>query len=361
MARADARAEFWEELVDRLGRVRKNESWLSRRLDVPAQTLSSWKQRGQFRRACLPRLVELLGWDGLDEEEAGRLGVELIEGRPSAHVQAHPTEEVLRRANREYRLAEKTFRRYAGHTVRVVDSLGEGCCYAFSACTNSPYEFENTQDGRLLAAAIAKAICKGMLCLYIRPTEAGVSYYRDTWNYGQLVYQENAVREMATFRAQLKGWMVRGEVEGQPKLSADEADRLLHERLDQCHVTRSPMWLPGVSLCMAGWTHDRELKARMTISLPGGRFGGMLVYPRYLTLEFRFLRFLRAVVLQACKEVRARKEGRTDGQVQLVVPEGPGTLGRVERFYERYSELLRSVYSVEPAEGALSQDTCDGR
>jgi len=148
--------------------------------------------------------------------------------------------------------------------------------------------------------------------------------------------------------------MVRGEVEGHPKLPAGEADRLLHERLDQCHVNRSPMWLPGVSLCMVGWTHDRELKARMTIGLPGARFGGMLVYPRYLTLEFRFLRFLRAVVLQAGKEVRARRQGRTDGQVQLVLPETPEALGRVERFYEKYSELLRSVYSVEPAEGALS-------
>ena len=71
------------------------------------------------------------------------------------------------------------------------------------------------------------------------------------------------------------------------------------------------MWMPGVSLSMIGWTHARELKSRMTISLPGARFGGMLVYPRYLTLEFRFLRFLRAVVLEACKEIQAR-QGRPD-------------------------------------------------
>ena len=67
--------------------------------------------------------------------------------------------------------------------------------------------------------AIAKAICKGTLCLYIRPNEEGVSYYRDTWSYGQLVYQKHAIEEIAAFRAQLKGWMVRGEVEGQPKMS----------------------------------------------------------------------------------------------------------------------------------------------
>jgi hypothetical protein len=181
-----------------------------------------------------------------------------------------------------------------------------------------------------------------------------VSYYRDTWSYGQLVYQKDAIEEMAAFRTLIKGWMVRGEVEGQPKLSVAEADRIVHERLDQCHVTRSPMWMPGVILCMVGWTHARELKARMTIGLPGARFGGMLVYPRYLTLEFRFMRFLRAVVLEACKEVQARAEGRTEGQVQLVLPEDQKYAKSIERFYVKYSHLLRSVYSIEPGEGALS-------
>ena len=120
------------------------------------------------------------------------------------------------------------------------------------------------------------------------PNRGRGSYYRDTWSYGQLVYQKQAMEEMSAFRAQIKGWMVRGEVEGQPKMSVADADRIVHERLDQCYVTRSPMWMPGVSLSMIGWTHARELKARMTVSLPGARFGGMLVYPRYLTLEFRF-------------------------------------------------------------------------
>jgi hypothetical protein len=114
------------------------------------------------------------------------------------------------------------------------------------------------------------------------------------------------------------------------------------------------MWMPGVILCMVGWTYARELKARMTIGLPGARFGGMLVYPRYLTLEFRYMRFLRAVVLEACKEVHARREGRTGGQVQLVLPEEEKYSRSIERFYEKYSQLLRSVYSIEPAEGALS-------
>jgi hypothetical protein len=112
-------SKFWQELDRHLGLAGKNESWLARRLEVPVQTLSSWKQRNQFRRACLQHLGELLHWEGLDEMGAERLGVELIEGRVSAKVDAHPTEEVLRRIGREYRVAEKTFRRYSGHTGRI--------------------------------------------------------------------------------------------------------------------------------------------------------------------------------------------------------------------------------------------------
>lgn len=137
-------------------------------------------------------------------------------------------------------------------------------------------------------------------------------------------------------------------------MTAGEADRILLERLDQCYVTRSPMWMPGTILGMVGWTHARELKARMTIGLPGARFGGMLIYPRYLTLEFRFMRFLRAVVLEACKELLACRDGRSEGQVQLVLPEDESHLSQVERFYDRFSRLLRSVYSIEPGEGALN-------
>jgi hypothetical protein len=348
-------ANFWDELLCRLNLAKKNEAWLARRLEVPAQTFSSWKKRNQFRRASLHQLGDLLHWDGLDEESAARFGVELIDGRLSVKIDTHPTEEALRRVGHEYRIAEKTFHRYAGHTIRVLNTLGENCFYAFSAPTNTPYEFENTPDGHAIAAAIAVALCKGALCLYIRPTEEGVSYYRDTWGYGQLVYQKDAVEEMAAFRALIKDWMVRGEVNGQPKLSAAEADRIVYERLDQCHVTRSPMWMPGVILCMVGWTYARELKTRMTIGLPGARFGGMLVYPRYLTLEFRFMRFVRAVVLEACKEIQARGAGRSEGQVQIILPDFDKNVRSVERFYTRFSHLLRSVYSIEPGEGALSQ------
>ena len=147
VAMRDGASSFWEDLIGHLAAMQKNESWLARRLGVPVQTLSSWKQRNQFRRACLPHLGELVHWDGLDEESAARLGVELIEGRVPAKAESHPTEEALRRINREYRIAEKVFRRYAGHTVRVLQTLGENCFYAFSAPTNTPVRVREHAGG----------------------------------------------------------------------------------------------------------------------------------------------------------------------------------------------------------------------
>ena len=40
--------------------------------------------------------------------------------------------------------------------------------------------------------------------------------------------------------------------------------------------------------------------------------------------------------------------------MQIAAPEDEANLKSTERFYEKYSQLLRSVYSIEPAEGALS-------
>ena len=147
--------------------------------------------------------------------------------------------------------------------------------------------------------------------------------------------------------------MVRGEVEGQPKLSVAEADRIVHERLDQCHVTRSPMWMPGVILWMVSWTHARELKARMTIGLPGADRGhaGLPALPD-VGIPVHAVR--AQVMLEACNELQAHAEGRTEGQVQLILPEEPKYAKSIERFYVKYSHLLRSVYSIEPGERALS-------
>ena len=60
------------------------------------------------------------------------------------------------------------------------------------------------------------------------------------------------------------------------------------------------------------------------------------------------------VVLETCKEIQAGKEGRTEGRVQIASPEDEANLKSTERFYQKYSQPPRSVYSIEPAEGALS-------
>ena len=168
--------------------------------------------------ACLPQLGELLHWEGLDEEPAAQLGVELIEGRVPAKVETHPTEEVLRRINREYRVAEKMFSAYAGHTVRLLQTLGENCFYAFSAPTNTPYEFENTPDGHEIAAGHRPGpLSRGHSASTSAPTRKECRTIATPGSYGQLVYQKHAMEEIAAFRSLIKGWMVRGEVQGQPE------------------------------------------------------------------------------------------------------------------------------------------------
>ncbi len=72
MASQDGKSRFWGELDGRLARLEKSEAWLARRLNLPVQTVASWKQRNQFRRACLLQLGEVLHWEGLDEESAAR-------------------------------------------------------------------------------------------------------------------------------------------------------------------------------------------------------------------------------------------------------------------------------------------------
>ena len=200
MAVPSRRAEFWAELIRHLAAIKKNESWLARRLEVPVQTLSSWKQRNQFRRACLPQLGELLHWEGLDEESAARLGVELIEGRAPAKAESHPTEEVLRRINREYRIAEKMFRRYAGHTAACSRRSARTASMPSPPARIRPTSSRTRRTATRSRWPSPRPSVEGTLCLYIRPNEEGVSYYRDTWGYGQLVYQEHAIEEIAAFR-----------------------------------------------------------------------------------------------------------------------------------------------------------------
>lgn len=346
-------SDFWGELEERLRVARMTKAQFSKRLGISPQGLSTWRERHQFRRQCLPIAAEVLGWPALDEDAAVKVfGLAIIEGRilSQPNGELDPFHAALRQANRAYRRIEPAFQKYAKHTLTVLDTLGEGSFFAFSSSTTSPFEFEKTPEGRNIALSVAQAISRGVLCLYIRPTAKGVAYYTRSWGYGRVVEYEEAVKEMKNFRSLVKNDLMRGV--GDRKIPPAEAERLVYERLDQCYVDRSPMWLPGVGLSMFGQFRSRELTARVAISLPGGRFGGVLLYPQYYALEFRFGRFLRKVVVDAYRDLKASREDTPDGRVHLLVTKEHRR--STERFYERYSQLLRTVISIDPPDSALA-------
>ena len=68
------------------------------------------------------------------------------------------------------------------------------------------------------------------------------------------------------------------------------------------------------------------------------------------------MRFLRACPWSWRQARRSRPAGAavTESQVQLILPDDEKNRKSIERFYEKYSQLLRSVYSIEPPEGALT-------
>lgn len=349
----EGRTAFWAEIGRRVRDARMTEAQFGERIGISPQGLSSWKRRHHFRRQSLPMAAQLLKWPELDEDSAQKqFGLELINGRVSSRGQATPDKfiKALRQANKSYRRNLGAFSRYAKQSLPVLDALEEGGFFAFSACTSSPYEFEKTDEGRAVSLTIAAAINRGVLCLYIRPTEKGGAYYTRRWAYGRVVKHEEAVKEMEAFRAQVKADLQAGVGHAGPgasKRTPQDAERLVYERLDQCYVDRSPMWMPGVGLSMLGQFRAPELTARMAITLPGGKFGGLMIYPHYYLLEVRFGRFLHKVVLDACKEVKAMQQNDTLGRVQIIA-NSKQHQRLIERFYERYSQLLRMVSSIEP-------------
>lgn len=345
----DERPTFWAELEARIDQKGMTKSQFAWELGISPQGLSSWKERNQIRRQCLPQISSLLDWPEITETCLQKTyKVKVINGRPSTPQNIEPNKflAVLRKSNRSYRSHEKYYKQYAKQSLQVLDALGENGFFAFSSCTTSPYEFEPSPEGNTIATAIAKAIDRGVLCLYIRPTNLGVQYYTKEWGYGRVVEHSEAVKEMEGFRDRVKRDLVRGV--GKQKYSSAKAEAAVYERMDQCYVKTSPMWMPGVGLSMMGQFHARELNARMAITLPGGKFGGLLIYPQYYALEFRFARFLRKVVLDACEQLAQPDEERP---IQLLVSDQHRkSLGI---FYNRYSQILRTVSSIVPPDSAL--------
>jgi len=59
-------------------------------------------------------------------------------------------------------------------------------------------------------------------------------------------------------------------------------------------------------------------------------------------------------ILEACKEIQAHRAKCSGGQVELDFSGDDAQVRRMDRFYDRFSRLLRSVDSIEPGGGALN-------
>ena len=251
----DEQKGFWEVLEAKLrDDLDMTKAKFAEEIGISAQGLTSWKNRNQFRRSALVVAAKLLQWPELDEDLATKqYGLNLIENRIVRNAEPEDDfEDQLRLVNKMYRRNEKRFKDYGKLTLSVIDRLGEGGFFGFSACTTSPFEFEKTREGESIALAIAQAISRGVLCLYIRPTEKGAAYYSRKWGYGRVVDHAEAVGEIAAFRSLVKEMLTKFKAVKDKKITSQEAERLVYERLDQCYVDRSPMWMPGVGLSMLG-------------------------------------------------------------------------------------------------------------
>lgn len=352
---------FWQWVEKRCPIVGLTEARLANKLDVTPQTFASWKARNQFRTDLLERLGEALGEVVSVSRAVKTLKVQLIAAREKVGgVQRPKIEEALSKSDAAYRRMEKTYERYASYTLPLIQSLGKDCFFSFSGCTTSPYEFEGIRSGNPLALELAKALFRGAMLLYIRPTKEGVDYYEEEWGYGRIVRHEDAINEIRFFREFVEELLVSGKAFPQRRMESLEAQAWLHERLSQCYILRSPMWMPGIGLGMVGWAHARDLKARMTISLPGGKFGGVLMYPSYNTFEFRFGRVLRRVVATARSEIEAMRQGGMnpkEARVHLSHLKGKddAMFEHTAKFYDAFDRLLRTVTSHEAPADALDR------
>ena len=189
-------------------------------------------------------------------------------------------------------------------------------------------------------------------CGYIRPREAGVAYFEKDWGYGRVISQKAAKREFDDFRCFVRDYLRRGYLPANTTSRQDDSDRLIYERLAQCYITSSPMWMPGVGLGILGWSDPTDLKTRVTISLPGGKFGGVLTFPLQSALEFRFARVLSVVVSAACAELSrlATDPSLPPACTHIEIESDLEAEQRtwIEAFYNRFQDLLRPIASGQP-------------
>ena len=91
--------------------------------------------------------------------------------------------------------------------------------------------------------------------------------------------------------------------------------------------------------------------------------GAHEIDPQYRMIKGRGGALLRGKIVACASNQRvtmvavdkrvARRAGRTEDRVQLVLPEDERNLKHIERLYEKHSQLLRPVYSIELNDAAL--------
>ena len=362
MARQKRRTPFWDEIEERLKGADaglNSMKALANALKVPEGSLWPWKHEGRFPRALLPEMIGALPWPELTEELAEQLQVEWIENyrprQPSHSVPREkpepplsPFEQELQVADREYMEFRKACERYAEHTARVFGALDGQSYFAFTSCTTMPYEIRRDVDqGEQTAEAIARAIAKGVLCLYIFPTRKGARYYSKGWGFHETYTHEQYRLRMNTLRERLRRILHRDG------LTAADADRRIAASLNGCFVNRSPMWMPGVGLSIAGRRLFGSEIDRVMVSLPGSRFGGILVYPNYEIIQIRMRRFVRQVAVWAQVAASERKHGRAGGgKVMLDLPDDAGReqFEQAERFFDRYHSRISGLDAMDDGE-----------
>ena len=356
--KGDSLSLFWVKF--REFRVKKgiSRAEAARRLGVEYSTFCGWRERSQFRRSLLPKLEDVLGWR-VSERAAERLGVSLINSAPQETSRQKTISQVLQKIQKHYRGMQKTLRSYSGLSSKLFESLAEGTYFIFTSSTVHPLEFLAAKPHDEQAAAIeatrrsmAQAVLNGCRCLYVRPSKLVTDYYR-AWDYGQLTTPQEVRRGFDSFEAFTIREGLRENGDDGPL--SDKVRQHVRTHLLQCTIDRCPMWMPGFALAMIGWVAHGEVRTAMTLSLPGRHFGqGVLTYPQYYTLPFRYVRFCRKLCEQAIHAHQSlhHRDGRhkSDAQTYLNVQVEHEHRNSAETlaFFQALDAMLRSANLPDP-------------
>ena len=115
------------------------------------------------------------------------------------------------------------------------------------------------------------------------------------------------------------------------------------------------MWMPGFTLALVGWETHEEVCSAMTLSLPGRHFGdGVLIYPLYYTLAYRYVRFCRELCAQTIHALQpphgrdGRRKARPQIHLNVQVDHEHRNSAETLAFFQALDALLRAVKMTEP-------------